>query len=225
MKPYFFQIAVVRSAAQLIGFTLKDNYAFLGATSQHLDMDPGVMQEIDGVPEVPVKAESFRFGIRCGKVLAKYLSDYDGEKSLYCDAAAARAFFTTVPAEGLSGKEAEKAEVFFNQAFPALIKRSQIKTHTNKPGFEDINTWLERFYHLQKDLHAVIPEFCHVLVQPDVQKAEQYTAGLIDPAEPLTALAIAQKSADAQTIRDLAAQTGGALFEQILREIVKNELA
>ena len=83
----------------------------------------------------------------------------------------------------------------------------------------------DRFYHLQKDLHAVIPEFCHVLVQLDVQKAEQYTAGLIDPADPLTALAIAQKSADAQTIRDLAAQTGGALFEQILREIVKNELA
>ena len=214
MKPYFFQIAVVRSAAQLTGFTLKDNYAYLGAMSQHLEMDPGPMPEIDGVPEVPVKAESFRFGI-------------DGQRGPYCDAAAARAFFTTIPAEGLSGKEAEESEAFFNQAFPALIKRSQIKTHTNKPGFEDINTWLERLYHLQKDLHAdtVIPEFCHVLVQLDVQKAEQYTAGLIDPADPLTALAIAQKSADAQTIRDLAAQTGGALFEQILREIVKNELA
>lgn len=221
MNTYFLRIAVVRSAARLTDTTLKDNYAFLGAMPQHLNMDPGPMPEIDGVPEVPIKGESFSFGVKCGKAVANVLPDLDGEKALYCDAAIARAFFTTLPAEGLSGKEAADAEDFFQKAFLALIKRSQIKTHTNKPGFEDINTWLERFYDLQKDLHKTIPEFCKVLVEPDAKKAVDYTSGLFCTTDPLTALALSDTPVDTTAVKELANTPGGALFEQILKEIVR----
>ena len=68
MKTYFLTIAVVHSAALLAGKALKDQYAYLGAMAKHIGMDPGEMPDVDGIPEVPVKAQSFRFGIRCGDI-------------------------------------------------------------------------------------------------------------------------------------------------------------
>ena len=72
MKTYFLTIAVVHSAALLAGKALKDQYAYLGAMAKHIGMDPGEMPDVDGIPEVPVKAQSFRFGIRCGDIIRNY---------------------------------------------------------------------------------------------------------------------------------------------------------
>lgn len=223
MKIYFLTIAVVHSAALLAGKALKDQYAYLGAMAKHIGMDPGEMPDVDGIPEVPVKAQSFRFGIRCGDIIRNYYPENDDEKAAYCDAEIARLFFTTLPSEGLTGEEAKTAKAFFEQAFWALIKRSQIKTHTNKPGFENIDLWLERFYRLQDELYLKIPAFCDILVTPDPEKRKQYTDGLISPSDPLTSLALTDSPVSRQTVLKAVNQSGGAAFEQILREILVGE--
>jgi len=167
MRTFLVETALVNSAARLLGITLIDNYAIFGAMPRYRHICLGKVEEADGIDNVPDKAESFRFGNHCGAVLEKYTKEWTDQEWLLGEAQVVRVFFAPVyRAEGLTTEQKKQSLLTIIQA---LVKRAQIRTHTAKPGYEDINTWLERYYRMQKEYRSYLPRLVDAAVEPGAE--------------------------------------------------------
>ena len=214
--PYFIQMAVVKMSATLSGKELYDNYAVHGALERFCYLHVGEVFPAEGIDDVPEKSESFKFGQICGRILHEQIKNYTPEQRLYCEAEIVRNVLMK------SGKEypAKELKPAVTVILKALFKKAQIRTHTAKPGSEDINTWLSDYYHLQEDYHNIIEKMAGIIVTPDPALQEKYTKNFFCKTDRLTALAMTKTQPDAGILKDAARQEGGSDFEEILKKII-----
>ena len=217
MRSFFTEIALVNSAARLAGRSLIDNYAIFGAMQRYRDLELGEIKTAEGIDDVPEKADSFRFGTVCGRVLAQFTSSWADADWLRCDAQAARIFFLPgIHPE--NGRTEQDRELLFT-VFRALVKRAQIRTHTAKPGYEDINTWLERYYRLSQEYQTFLPSLVDAIVSPekqDLEKAEKF----LSPADSLIQLASSTNPASQDALSAALQEESRCIFGEILRQIL-----
>ncbi len=157
MRSYFLHIAAVKKAAEQEGIKLYDNYAYLGALGRFADADVGEITEADGITDVPQKAESFVFGQKCGKNLREKLAGLNEDELFRLEASAAREMF--LKDDELKKYPSEKTADIkgtFVKIINALFKRAQLQTHTAKPGYENINAWLDAYRGLLEDYEPYI---------------------------------------------------------------------
>lgn len=220
LKTYFIYIAVVRSAASLLGQDLIDNYALYGTTPRYNHVQLDNIKETDGIDHVPGKAESFIFGTLCNKILNQYLSSFDDEQLLFCEACVGREFFTNLSDEKIEQYSPSQLKSTFMTIFSALIKRAQIRTHTTKPGYEDINSWLERYHHLQQDCADFLPGFVDVLLYPDQVLEKKHTAGFFNREDALLKLVLGDEPIGSETLLSAMAEDPSSIFAKMLWDIV-----
>ena len=219
LNTYFIHIAAVRMAAALTGRSLYDNYAFHGALGRFASLDIGTIREADGIDDMPVKADSFIFGQRCGRVLTEALKDYDAEKLFLCEAAVAKGVFMKLTPEASLRYTQEQLKEIMKTVLRALFKYAQIQTHTAKPGGEDINKWLNSYDELRAGFEPSLAAFADVVISPDAGQDEIMT-GFFDREERLTALALGGIQPDAGALKNAMAAIPTTAFGIILKNVV-----
>ena len=219
VKTYFVHIAAVRMAAALTGRSLYDNYAFHGALARFVPLDIGAVKEADGIPDVPEKAESFRFGQACGKELANALGGYDEQRLLLCEAAVAKGVFMKLTPEAAARYSPEALKAAMKTVFRALLKYAQIQTHTAKPGSEDINAWLAAYNALLAGYEPCLTVLTDRIVSPDAVQNETMSA-FFNREDPLVALALQGAAPDADALEQAMSEEPVSTFGVILKNIV-----
>lgn len=219
MKAYFIQIAAVRLAARLLGKELIDNYGFHGALpryrSTHLDGIVGA----EGIDEIIRKAGSFNFGHICGTAIGKYLDGIGTEDIIYMEAAVAQNLFLDMSPEKKGRYTDAELREFMGLIFHALLKRAQIRTHTAKPGAEDINAWLAGYYHLEQDYRPFVSSLLDAIISPDPALLKKHAA-FFDKDDPLVVLALKDTTPAPALLKSAAGAAPRSTFGKILREIV-----
>lgn len=214
---YFTQITTVKLAAKLLDRELYDNYAFHGALPRYLQLELGDIIEAEGIEDMPKKAESFRFGLLCGEVLQKYLSEYNEEELLLCDALVAREVFMDINPEKVSKYTQEQLKNNVSLIFKALFKRTQIRTHTAKPGSEDINAWIAGYYAYQKDYDDTVAAMTDAILFPNPTVDEK---AFFNPDDAIIALALRNSDPSEEGVSAVLENEPISVFGKILREIV-----
>ena len=166
LNTYFIHIAAVRMAAQLTKTELYDNYAFHGAISNFTDISLGKIEEADGIPDVPQKADSFLFGQACGKVIKNALSAYTEQQFLVFEADTVKGTFLKLTPENMKSYSEKELKDSLKTVFRALLKFAQIRTHTAKPGNEDINKWLSDYNALLLDFEPTLDTLINEIINP-----------------------------------------------------------
>jgi hypothetical protein len=219
MKAYFIQIAAVRLAARLLGKELIDNYGFHGALPRYSSIHLKGITEAEGIDGVPLKAESFNLGHVCGTAIGKYLDGAGAEDILYMEAAVAQNIFLDMsPEKRALYTDAELRECM-GLIFHALLKRAQIRTHTAKPGAEDINAWLAGYYQLEQDYAPFVSSLLEAIISPDPVMAKKHT-DFFDREDPLIALALKDAAPAPNVLQSAAGTVPSSIFGKMLREIV-----
>jgi hypothetical protein len=219
MKAYFIQIATVRLAARLLGKELIDNYGFHGALPRYSSIYLKGITEAEGIDRVPLKADSFNLGRACGTVIGKYLDGAGTEDILYMEAAVARNIFLDMSPEKRARYTDAELREFMGLVFHALLKRAQIRTHTAKPGAEDINAWLAGYYRLEQDYALFVSSLLDAIISPDPVLSKKHAA-FFDKDDPLIALALKDTVPTPETLKSAAGTVPLSIFGKILREIV-----
>ena len=219
VRTYFVQIAAVRMAAVLTGRRLCDNYAFHGALERFSPLDIGVIREADGLPDVPEKADSFRFGQVCGRVLSKALAGYGAQELLLREAAVAKGVFLKLTPEAAAGYSPEALKAAVKTIFRALLKYAQIRTHTVKPGSEDINAWLAAYNSLLAGYEPCLEALTDRIVSPDAAQKAAMSA-FFSRKDPLVALALRGFSPDAGALEKAVSAEPVSAFGVLLKEIL-----
>jgi hypothetical protein len=210
MRAYFVQIAAVRMAASCLGKDLVDNYAFHGALPRFKGVTLDKVAETEGLDNVPAKAESFRFGLLCGKIIEKHLEKLSEKELLAFDAAVAKNFFMDMSPEKMAHYTDAELRTSMNLIFRVLLKKAQIRTHTAKPGGEDINKWLARYYKHEQDFAPYVS----TLVDAILASAPEQERALFDKNDLVISLAL--KGSSQKEIP----QKANSLFGKILEEII-----
>lgn len=210
MRAYFVQIAAVRMAASWLGKDLIDNYAFHGTLPRFKGITLDAVTETEGIDNVPAKAEAFRFGLFCGEIIEKHLEMLDEKEILELDAAVAKNFFMDLSPEKTARYTDAELRNSMNLIFRALLKKAQIRTHTAKPGGEDINKWLSDYYRLEQDFAPYVSALVDTILASIPEKERVF----FDRNDPVIALALkemSQKESPPQAC---------SLFGKILEEII-----
>lgn len=218
MRAYFTQIGVVTLASRLLGKNLIDSYAFHGTLPRFQTASIEEISETEGIDNVPLKANDFQFGNLCGTVIEKYIDTSDRKALIYQDACIMKNLFFDVSAKNKYTDEELKAHL--ETIFRALTKRAQIRTHTNKPGSEDIHSWLTDFYKLQKEYEVFVAELIEILVSPDINSEKKYTADLFDQNDKIIALALKDTPVSSEVLADAVIENASSKIGEILCEIV-----
>jgi hypothetical protein len=219
MKAYFIQIAVVRCAARLLGKELIDNYGFHGALPRYRSIHLTGITEANGIDGVPLKAGSFNLGHACNTAIGKYLDGSEAEDLLYMEAAVAKNVFLDMSPEKISRYTSAELREFMGLIFHALLKKAQIRTHTAKPGAEDINAWLAGYYHLEQDYAPFVSSLLDAIINPDPGMSKKHAA-FFDKADPLIALALKDTAPAPDALKSAAAAAPQSVFGKILRELI-----
>jgi hypothetical protein len=148
MQAYFIQIAAVRLSARLVGKKLIDNYGFHGALPKFAPVHLRDIAEGEGIENVPGKTDCFNWGNKCSQSICKHLGELSKEESLYLDTVIVKNLFLNLSSEKKASYTDAELEGSLRVIFSALLKKAQIRTHTAKPGDEDINAWLAGYYQL-----------------------------------------------------------------------------
>lgn len=192
MKPFFTDIAFVRLAARLCGIDLYDNYAYHGMLARNRNLPYYDAKPVSDIDDVPEKSASFQFGIRCARALYSLCEDAEGDAALIRDAMIARAFFLRLDTEEaqqiLTSTPAEQLTSELVSILRGYMKRSQIQTHTAKPGYEDIETWLLRYNKLREDYEMTLPRLAALMLDPGAA-ADGFDT-FFDRKDPIIALAM-----------------------------------
>jgi hypothetical protein len=219
MKAYFIQIAAVRLAARLLGKELIDNYGFHGALPRYNSVRLTGITEAEGIDGVPRKADTFNLGNTCGKVIGKYLDEASAKDILYMEASVAQNLFLDMSLEKRSRYTDAELREFMGLIFHALLKRAQIRTHTAKPGAEDINAWLAGYYYLERDYAPFVSSLLDAIITPDPVFSKKHAA-FFDKDDPLIALALKDTPPTQDVLKSAIETTPRSTFGKIVREIV-----
>ncbi|MDR2019384.1 MAG: hypothetical protein LBQ14_01305 [Treponema sp.] len=219
MKAYFIQIATVRLAARLLGKELIDNYGFHGTLPRYSSIHLKGITEAEGIDGVPLKADSFNLGCACGTVIGKYLDGAGTGDILYMEAAVAQNIFLDMNPEKRARYTDAELREFMGLIFHALLKRAQIRTHTAKPGAEDINAWLAGYYRLEQDCAPFVSSLLDAIISPDPVLSKKHAA-FFDKEDPLVALALKDAVPAPEALKSAAGTTPRSIFGRILREII-----
>ena len=221
MRAYFVQIAAVRLAASLLGKELVDNYGFHGALPRFKGVKVDAISEVEGIDHVPAKAESFRFGLSCGDVIAKCLEGYSEKETLSFEAAVAKNLFLDLSPEKRARYTDAELRNSMNLIFRALLKKAQIRTHTAKPGGEDINKWLEGYYRLEQDFNPYVSSLVEAILafNPDPAVAKKEIE-FFDRTDPIIARALQGMPLKTKEEKD-ALKKSRSLFGKILEASIE----
>jgi hypothetical protein len=220
MQAYFIQIAAVRLSARLLGKKLIDNYGFHGALPKFSSVRLSGITEGDGIENVPGKADCFNLGNKCSESIRKYLGELSKEERLYLDAVIAKNLFLNLsPEKRASYTDAELEEVL-RVIFSALLKKAHIRTHTAKPGDEDINAWLAGYYQLQKDYDSFISSLINEIIDPNPDMMKKFAA-FFDKTDSLIALALKDAPPAANEVKAAVSMEPVSSFGRILQEVVR----
>ncbi len=218
MKTYLIEMAVINSAAQLSGLTLKDNYAIFGALKRFRSKSLGEVFAIEGLEDMEERAASYRFGNRCGRVMAEYVDGLTEDERLAVEAYIARTFFVPEIAEDSTVSETDKKETL-KIVIEALVKRAQIRTHTAKPGGEDINLWLDRYNKLQISYLDKLGPFVSEIIAPS-EESLKLGERFIDRKDKIVELVLSGKIDGLDEALDMEPTCTLGIF---LREIINEE--
>lgn len=109
------------------------------------------------------------------------------EEGIYHDAAVFRVYYTVGMGSdaGMAQEDLDRLGVTQETAIRqmttvlrALVKRAVMRTHTFKPGYEDIHTWLGRFYNTQAQYDIDVDRYAEAIIAPDQEKLQKH---VIDP--------------------------------------------
>ncbi len=192
MKTFFTDIAFIRCAARLCGFHLYDNYAYHGMLARNRCLSDFSAAPVPDIDDVPEKAASFQFGIRCARALYSLTDDLDADIALARDAMIARAFFLDLDSDEakkiLASHSVCQLAEELSVILRAYIKRAQIQTHTAKPGYEDVEAWILRYHKLLEDYENVLPQLTILMLSPGAAAAD-FTS-FFDCTDPIISLAM-----------------------------------
>lgn len=216
MRTFFIEIAFIESAAALSGRTLTENYAVLGSLPRFSGNELKEVHAVKGMEDLEQRAESFRFGMNCEEILRPYTEGLTEEQRRICEARVARIFWAN-GIDRIPQEEAEKVTATVKILLESLVKRAQIRTHTAKPGSEDINLWLDRYHEMQKEYHAELDQFAGMIVTP-VKEEKEIGEAFIDEKDPIVRAAV---MGDRAALQGALAEPASCSFGRALREILK----
>ena len=216
-NPHFILVFAVRMASCLRGIKLYENYAFYGALARFSHLQIGEITKSPGIDDLPLKAQSFLFGQECGEKIHKHLAEYEDEKIFQCQALLAnKLLLKPIPNHIMeSSREKEKLENDLENILRALVKRAQIRTHTAKPGGEDIHGWLKSYYSLLKDYEEGLPAFVRAVIKPNLKISQ----GFFSLKDPIIALALKGPNPKPGELDFALGDEPETVFGNILKEI------
>ena len=165
------------SIRSIVEFNL--DFAHLGNTHE---METGFFEKFrqtyrenlaDGYdPGILAEQAAFLVGRICREATEEALGTMaaDREQNMRQEAQVFRAYYMADGAvEGDMALAQEDASWQASAVLQALLKRAVMRTHTFKPGYEDIHTWLGRFYDLSEQTAPDIGLFAELLaaLHPD----------------------------------------------------------
>ena len=220
MNAHFLEIALVRLSAKLLGIELIDNYAFHGSLPRFKDLSLKGVAEAEGIEQTPEKAANFNFGALCGRVISKNLGTLSEKDYLYLDAEIARNVFLDLSTEKISIYTEGEIYSSVKLIIESLVKKAQIRTHTAKPGGEDINKWLSDYYDLQKGFNSFLSSLVGEIVSPNAEMKAKYPL-FFDKQDAIIALALA-KAASKDELKAIKEITPKSAFGKLLMEVLNN---
>lgn len=201
MQSYFVEIAAVRLAAVLMdeaSVVRFPQYAYAGMLPEYDGLQAAGIVQTDGIDDLPQKAASMRFGQHCARVM-----HIQHVATGLLEQAAVVAGMFYVP-----GTQADAEQI--GQLIRSLLRRAQLQTHTAKPGYEDINSWLVSYFELEDGLEAFTDQLSAAAAQ--CLKTGEGTA-FFDGRAPLTAMAL---RGEALSGRDPETLCGDTAFDKLL---------
>jgi hypothetical protein len=217
MKAYFIQIAAVRFAASLLGRELVDNYAFHGSLPRYRSVYLNGIVQADGIDKVPEKAACFNLGSLCGDAVCRYLEGYTDEELLKFEAEIAKNIFLDMSSEKWGRYTDAELRKILKTLFSVFLKKVQIRTHTAKPGGENINKWLAGYYGLQQDYDPYLSSLVEAIITPD--PAEKIVP-FFDKKDEILVLAMNNFTLNVERLKHISTTEPLSIFGKIVREIV-----
>jgi hypothetical protein len=182
-------VFAMQDAAKLLNRTVSD-MELIGALPRYASVDTS--------EAAPGLRAEFELGQRCGESIQTATAGWSEEETIRKEGLLASKHVL----KGATSQEELKALIL------ALYKRAQIKTHTHKPGYEDINAWLDRMYDLYQNFDPTVDAYAAAISAP-VEDEEFYddSDSLIAALASGTIVSPAdipeQRSQYAQLLRDL----------------------
>jgi hypothetical protein len=189
LNAYFFDIVVVKLSSKLLEKKLLDNYGFHGALDRFSPITLKGITQGEGIENVPEKAACFNLGTACKRAIVKYLGKLSDKEAFFIDAETARIFFLDLSPEKRARYTDAEIQSAMRVIFTSLVKKAQIRTHTAKPGEEDINKWLAGYYGFQRDFDSFIISLVDEIMTPNAELTEKYSS-LFEKDDPIIALAL-----------------------------------
>jgi hypothetical protein len=221
MNAYFIEVATVRLAANLLGIKLIDNYGFHGSLPRFSVLKLQGISEGEGIEDVPGKAHCFNLGAVCGRMIDKHLGKLSEKEAVFLDAEIARNIFLDLSQEKRDRYTDAETESAMRVIFTSMIKKAQIRTHTAKPGEEDINKWLEGYYYLQKNFDSFIVSLVEEIVAPDAELANKFSS-FFDKDDPIITLALRKNNPE--SLKTVCGNVPRSTFGEILLDIVQSKV-
>ena len=147
-------VFAMQDAAKLLNRTVSD-MELIGALPRYASVDTS-----EAAPGI--RAE-FELGQRCGESIQAATVGWSEEETIRKEGLLASKHVL----KGSTSQEELKALIL------ALYKRAQIKTHTHKPGYEDINVWLDRMYDSYQNFDFTVDAYAAAISAP-VEDKEFY---------------------------------------------------
>ena len=220
MKSYFLEIALVRLSAGLLGKELIENYAFHGSLPRFASLELDKLSEADGIEKVPEKGELLNFGALCGRVIQDTLGDLTQEESLYLDAEIARELFLDLSEEKRGEFTDDEIHPVIKTVMESFVKKAQIRTHTAKPGGEDINKWLADYYALQKKYSGYVDVLCREILKPNPKLKDKFK-DFFNKGDAIIVLAMTEEPSKIDLKKVIPKVIPRTTFGKMLVEVVK----
>lgn len=207
MTTYFFYIAATDCAAKLLSVS-EDDFNLYGALPGYCGRKTyGSYKSANMKPF----QKNFEFGTKCGNIIKKYMKKEAPDIKL-CDAKAARVFLFEPGAEKADPEVLKRTLL---DVFNAFWRRAMIRLHTVKPGYEDIHTWMERFYDMETEARTYVPELAERVVYMEAEEGTD----IIDISDPIVSLAL-RKDNPSEAELSNACKGNHSLLGRILEDIV-----
>ena len=216
-ESYFTTIAVVNAAAEICGFNLKDNYAYMGALERFARINTVEAKNTDIDDNDSEILNSFLFGVVCGKHISRLLSEHSRTYMIKFDAIIAKN--TLLDMHAVKNYNTETMEKSLITLFRSLLKYAQIRTHTAKPGDEDIHQWIEDYYDLYSAYNTYIKELVNEIITPSV---DVEALCCYDPSDTVIKILNNAKPLDNQTLKTVLEIKPNSVFGKIICNIVKD---